>query len=64
MTGRVPARDVVVFTRLFATMIGAGLPLVQSLNVLGRQTGNRSFRRVIRDMVRDVESGDTPVRGR
>ena len=59
MTGRVPARDVVVFTRLFATMIGAGLPLVQSLNVLGRQTGNRSFRRVIRDMVRDVESGDT-----
>ena len=59
MTGRVPARDVVVFTRLFATMIGAGLPLVRSLNVLGRQTGNRTFRRVIRDMVRDVESGDT-----
>ena len=59
MTRRVPARDVVVFTRLFATMIGAGLPLVQSLNVLGRQTGNRSLRRVIRSMVRDVESGDT-----
>ncbi len=59
MTGRVPARDVVVFTRLFATMIGAGLPLVHSLNVLGRQTANRRFRRVIRGMISDVESGDT-----
>lgn len=59
MTGRVPARDVVVFTRLFATMIGAGLPLVHSLNVLGRQTANRRFRKVIRGMVSDVESGDT-----
>ena len=56
---RVPAREVVVFTRLFATMIGAGLPLVQSLRVLGRQTENKSFRKVIRSMVRDVESGDT-----
>ena len=56
---RVPAREVVVFTRLFATMIGAGLPLVQSLRVLGRQTENKSFRKVIRGMVRDVESGDT-----
>ena len=59
MTRRVPARDVVVFTRLFATMIGAGLPLVQSLNILGRQTEHRGFRRVIRGMVRDVESGET-----
>ena len=59
MMGRVPSREVVIFTRLFATMIGAGLPLVQSLRVLGRQTENRSFRKVIRGMVRDVESGDT-----
>ena len=59
MTGRVPARDVVIFTRLFATMVGAGLPLVQSLNILGRQTENANFRKVIRRMVRDVESGDT-----
>lgn len=59
MTARVPARDVVIFIRLFATMIAAGLPLVQSLRVLGRQTENRRFRGVIRRMVRDVESGDT-----
>ncbi len=56
---RVPARDVVVFIRLFATMVAAGLPIVQALNILGRQTDNRSFRRVIRRMVGDVEAGDT-----
>ena len=55
----VPAREVVVFTRLFATMIAAGLPLVQSLNILARQQENRMFRRVIREMVSDVEAGDT-----
>ena len=55
----VPTRDVVIFTRLFATMMAAGLPLVQSLNILGRQTANRSFREVIRRMVREVESGET-----
>lgn len=56
---RVSQREVVVFTRLFATMIGAGLPLVQSLNILGRQTDNKVFREVIRDLVHGVESGDT-----
>lgn len=55
----VPTRDVVIFTRLFATMMAAGLPLVQSLNILGRQTASRSFREVIRRMVREVESGET-----
>lgn len=59
MRGRVSAREVVVFTRLFATMIGAGLPLVQSLNLLSRQQKNKEFRGVIREMVRDVEAGDT-----
>ena len=59
MTPRVSAREVVVFTRLFATMIGAGLPLVQSLNILSKQQENKKFRGVIRRMVRDVESGDT-----
>lgn len=55
----VPAREVAVFIRLFATMIAAGLPLVRSLNTLARQQENRTFRRVIREMVRDVEAGDT-----
>ena len=56
---RVATREVVVFTRLFATMIGAGLPLVQALNILAKQTENKGFREVIRDLVADVESGAT-----
>ncbi len=56
---RVPNREVVVFTRLFATMVGAGLPIVQSLDVLVRQTGNDALRRVIQAMIADVESGST-----
>ena len=56
---RVATREVVVFTRLFATMIGAGLPLVQALNILAKQTENKGFREVIRDLVSDVESGAT-----
>jgi len=56
---RVATREVVVFTRLFATMIGAGLPLVQALDILARQTENKGFREVIRDLVGDVESGAT-----
>ena len=59
MTHQVPAREVVVFTRLFATMIGAGLPLVKSLNLLERQQKNKRLRSVIREMVRDVEAGET-----
>ncbi len=55
----VSQREVVVFMRLFATMIGAGLPLVQSLGILARQTGKGYFRRVVRSLIHDVESGDT-----
>ena len=57
--GSVPGKEAVVFMRLFATMIQAGLPLVQTLNVLVRQTGNRALRDVIRAMLSDVESGRT-----
>lgn len=56
---RVSQREVVVFMRLFATMIGAGLPLVQCLRILARQTERGTFRRVVRALIRDVESGDT-----
>ncbi len=47
-----------LFTRLFATMIHAGLPLVSSLDLLARQTENARLREALRDMVRRVESGD------
>lgn len=56
---RVPVREVTVFTRLFATMISAGLPIVPSLNILARQTSNTVFRKVIQELVYDVQSGDT-----
>lgn len=56
---RVPNRELVVFTRLFATMVGAGLPIVQSLDVLARQTENEALRHVIRSMVADVEAGSS-----
>ncbi len=55
----VSLRDVVIFTRQFATMINSGLPLVQSLDILAEQTENVKFRAVIQDVLYDVESGNT-----
>jgi len=58
-TTRVPTRDIVIFTRQFATMINAGLPLVQSLDILARQSDNKSLQAVTRQVLYDVESGHT-----
>ncbi len=55
----VKGRDIVVFTRQFATMINAGLPIMQCLQILGSQSENKTFRKVINDMKDDVESGST-----
>ncbi|MEQ9569694.1 MAG: type II secretion system F family protein, partial [Longimicrobiales bacterium] len=52
-------RDIVIFTRQFATMINSGLPLVQALHILADQTQNDSLRKVIQDVLYDVESGHT-----
>src|SRR5881396_1725431 len=52
-------RDIVVFTRQFATMINAGLPLVQALDILAQQTENKALADVTRAVVYDVESGHT-----
>jgi len=57
--GGVKTRDVVIFTRQFATMINAGLPLVQSLTILAQQTENKTLQEVTRAVVYDVESGHT-----
>ncbi|MFQ5703395.1 MAG: type II secretion system F family protein [Gemmatimonadales bacterium] len=57
--GRVPTRDVVVFTRQFATMVNSGLPLVQALDILGKQTENKALSNVTKQVVYDVESGNT-----
>ena len=55
----VTTRDVVIFTRQFATMINAGLPLVQSLTILAQQTENAVLKDVTRQVVYDVEAGNT-----
>jgi type IV pilus assembly protein PilC len=52
-------RDIVIFTRQFATMINSGLPLVQSLDILARQTENPALAEVTKQVVFDVESGHT-----
>jgi len=52
-------RDIVIFTRQFATMINSGLPLVQSLDILAEQTENDALRKTISDVLYDVESGHT-----
>src|SRR5690606_667820 len=55
----VSTKDLVTFTRLFATMIDAGLPLVQCLEILGGQQSNRHFASVLRDIKGAVEGGSS-----
>jgi type IV pilus assembly protein PilC len=55
----IKTRDIVIFTRQFATMINAGLPLVQSLDILAKQTENATLKDVVRQVVFDVEAGNT-----
>jgi type IV pilus assembly protein PilC len=57
--GSVRTKDLAIFTRQFATMINAGLPLVQCLDTLTKQTSKASFRDVIGKVMKDVESGGT-----
>ncbi len=55
----VKTNDLVVFTRQFAVMIDAGLPLVTALGILGEQQANPTFQRVLREVKTDVEGGAT-----
>ncbi len=55
----IKTRDIVIFTRQFATMINSGLPLVQSLTILATQTENPKLKDVTRAVVFDVEAGNT-----
>lgn len=57
--GKVPLADLVVFTRQLATMIDAGLAMVQSLQALAEQSTNKMMREVIKDVTSRVESGDS-----
>ena len=55
----ITTRDIVIFTRQFATMINSGLPLVQALDILAEQSENKALKDVTRAVVYDVESGHT-----
>jgi len=57
--GRIKDKDIVVFTRQFSTMINAGLPLVQALEILSTQVENKAFGKIIGQVKTDVESGLT-----
>src|ERR1700757_3431091 len=57
--GRVALQDLVVFTRQLATMVDAGLAMVQSLQALADQTANKVMRDVIKDVCARVETGDS-----
>jgi len=57
--GGVTQKDIVIFTRQFATMIDAGLPLVQCLDILATQLDNMAFRDVLTKVKVKVESGST-----
>ena len=57
--GSVPLTDLVMFTRQLATMIDAGLAMVQSLQALAEQTQNKLMRDVIKDVCTRVEGGDS-----
>ena len=57
--GAISMRDIVIFTRQFSTMINSGLPLVQALDILSKQSENPILQNVTRQVVFDVESGHT-----
>ncbi len=56
---KVTTKDIVIFTRQFATMIDAGLPLVQCLDILSKQQDNATFKKILTQVKEDVESGST-----
>ncbi|MDD5758281.1 MAG: type II secretion system F family protein [Desulfobulbaceae bacterium] len=59
MQPKVTGKDVVIFTRQLSTMIDAGLPLVQSLEILTKQQENSTFKKILQVVRTDVETGST-----
>jgi len=56
---KVTGKDLVIFIRMLSTMIDAGLPLVQSLEILSAQQENPTFKKILREIRMDVETGST-----
>ncbi|HRN90593.1 MAG TPA: type II secretion system F family protein [Candidatus Saccharibacteria bacterium] len=59
LSGRITTKDKIVFTRQLATLIGAGLPLTQSLHTVLEQTENKKLQSIIQDITASVEGGKT-----
>ncbi len=59
LTGKVSLKDIVIFTRQFATMIEAGLPLTQGLDILSQQAENKKLKSVVSGIKARVESGNS-----
>lgn len=57
LKGRIKEKSVVVFCRIFSTMINAGLPLIQCLDLLSQQESNKSFAKIIWEIKEDIEGG-------
>ena len=56
---KVLPKDIVIFTRQLSTMIDAGLPLIQGLEILASQQENKTFKKILMDTKSDIESGST-----
>lgn len=59
MQPRVTMRDIILFARQFSTMIDAGLPIIQCLDILQAQQENKTFKKILRAIKEAVESGST-----
>ncbi|MCK7508881.1 MAG: type II secretion system F family protein [Desulfobacterales bacterium] len=56
---KITDKDMVVFTRQFATMFGAGIPIVEGLDILSKQLDNKALKEIIGQVKSDVETGAT-----
>ena len=63
MKPKVTNKDIVIFTRQFSTMIDAGLPLIQGLQILAEQAENPTFKDILKQINKDVEGGSTLAEG-
>ena len=57
--GRVKVKDLAIFTRQFSTMISAGLPLMQCLDIQSQQIEKEGFRKIVKMVMTDIEGGST-----
>lgn len=59
LSGRITTKDKIIFSRQLSTLIGAGLPLAQSLRTVSEQTENKQMRSVVDEIIADIEGGKT-----